>query len=277
MNKYEAIQLRNSVRTFLKDDLSKDDFSIINEILLTHESMKGPFGHSFEVTLKINNSEDTNNQKIGTYGVLKNVPLYMVGVCDNEIQSIIDFGYIFENIILALTSKGYGTCWLGGTFKRKDFNKDLEGNKIIPAISPIGYMSKKRSLTEKIVRSTASSNNRLDFDNLFLDPSFKTLNRNENTDLIDCLDLVRKGPSASNKQPWRIIVDEEAKIYHFYLERTKNYARFLKYDIQALDIGIALSHFEIGLKHYKIEFTEEYIDNAPEKEGLEYIISLKEK
>ena len=72
-----------------------------------------------------------------------------------------------------------------------------------------------------------------------------------------------------------MIVDYENNVYHFYLARTKNYAKLLKYDIQALDIGIALAHFEIGLKHYEIMYSREKLENHPTKDGWEYIISLK--
>jgi len=60
--------------------------------------------------------------------------------------------------------------------------------------------------------------------------------------------MVRIAPSASNKQPWRIVKIEGA--WHFFLERTKGYGdgiifKLLKLaDIQRLDMGIAMCHFE---------------------------------
>jgi hypothetical protein len=61
--------------------------------------------------------------------------------------------------------------------------------------------------------------------------------------------MVRIGPSASNKQPWRVVKDDNA--FHFYLQRTKGYrenslTRFLGLaDLQRLDMGIAMCHFEL--------------------------------
>ena len=274
MKLHEAVYQRISTRTFQQKQLSKDDLKSINKILSTHEEMIGPFGHSFDFTFIMNDSNRINGNKIGTYGIIKNVPAYLVGVCDNNMPSIIDFGYIFEHIILELTTQEFGTCWLGGTFKRKDFNIELNDSEIIPAVSPIGYPASKRSFTEKIVRNVAKSDNRLAFNELFFDVDFNSLNIEIGTDMIDCLSMVRKAPSASNKQPWRIIVDQNNHVCHIYLARTKNYAKLLNYDIQALDIGIALAHLEIGLTHYKHNFERQTIDEHPTKDGWEYIISL---
>ena len=61
--------------------------------------------------------------------------------------------------------------------------------------------------------------------------------------------MVRLGPSASNKQPWRIIKDGNA--WHFYLQRTRGYGDGLTFkllrlaDLQRVDMGIAMSHFEL--------------------------------
>jgi len=63
------------------------------------------------------------------------------------------------------------------------------------------------------------------------------------------LDMVRLGPSARNKQPWRIIWDGDA--WHFYLQRQKDRtiklasALMLIEDLQRIDMGIAMCHFEL--------------------------------
>ncbi|MGH4140908.1 hypothetical protein [Clostridium sp.] len=47
------------------------------------------------------------------------------------------------------------------------------------------------------------------------------LNEDSAGEYVVPLEMVRLGPSASNKQPWRIIKDKNA--YHFFLCRTKGY------------------------------------------------------
>ncbi|MCD4826383.1 MAG: hypothetical protein K8Q99_01225 [Acholeplasmataceae bacterium] len=275
MNLYEAISKRISVRTYEKKSIDQFDIKTIKNILSKYESIKGPFGHSFEFNYSQNNSDDTNGKKIGTYGLLKNVPAYIGGVCQNFKDAIIDYGYVFEHIILELTALGFGTCWLGGTFKRDDYKKDLKVNQIIPAISPVGYPSINRSIAEKMLRRAANSDHRLPFEQLFFDMCLNPLSEDFNDYITDSLLLIRKGPSASNKQPWRIIVDKDNLIYHLYLERTPNYAKMLNYDIQALDIGIAIAHFEISLKKHMISYKKEILENHPKNEHFEYIISFQ--
>ena len=58
------------------------------------------------------------------------------------------------------------------------------------------------------------------------------------------------GPSATNKQPWRIV--RRGADWHFYLLRTKGYGKgspFFKLlriaDLQRVDLGIAMCHFEL--------------------------------
>ena len=66
------------------------------------------------------------------------------------------------------------------------------------------------------------------------------------------LEMVRLAPSASNKQPWRIV--REGRRWHFFLQRTPGYSgglagRLLKVeDIQRVDIGIAMCHFELAAR-----------------------------
>jgi hypothetical protein len=63
-------------------------------------------------------------------------------------------------------------------------------------------------------------------------------------------------PSASNKQPWRVIKDNNQAAFHFYLRRTPGYDKlFNEIKLQHVDMGIALCHFtlsskELGLPGY---------------------------
>ena len=272
----EAILNRVSTRTFTNESLNRNDIERIIEVVKDYEEVEGPFKNKFKFTFNLNDKTKTNGKKIGTYGMLKNVPAFIGGVCKNEKQSIVDFGYMFQNIILELTGLGYGTCWLGGTFKRKDYRSELKDNEIIPAISPVGFRAEKRSLVDRTLRSAAQSNNRIAFEKLFFNyDSLVPLKENSKSIFNSSLKLVRRGPSASNKQPWRIYV--ENKTAHVYLERTKGYAKPLRYDIQALDAGIALSHLEVGLKPEGL--TYEFYEEKQPKEILnnEYIISVKVK
>ena len=71
------------------------------------------------------------------------------------------------------------------------------------------------------------------------------------------LEMVRLGPSASNRQPWRVVKGGEK--WHFYLQRSPGYQerRLVKLyttaDLQRIDMGIAMCHFELTLKELGLE------------------------
>lgn len=93
--------------------------------------------------------------------------------------------------------------------------------------------------------------------------------------LFQPLEMVRLAPSAVNKQPWRMIVTEEA--VHFYLQRSKGFSGG-KLDMQKMDLGIALCHFELMAKELGI-YTE-FVMEEPSiscKDGAEYIASYRYK
>jgi len=58
--------------------------------------------------------------------------------------------------------------------------------------------------------------------------------------------MLRLGPSASNRQPWRVVKEPGRDIFHLYVRRSKGYDKLIKaVDLQRLDMGIAMSHFEL--------------------------------
>ena len=271
----EAILSRVSTRTYNKKQLSGENVKIINNILVKYESVNGPFDHFFKFNFRFNDSKSTEGKKIGTYGVLRHVPGFISGTCMNDFKSLVDFGFVFERIILALTTEKFDTCWIGGTFKRKAFQKKLADNEVVPAISPVGYRAKNRTMIDKFIRKAAESDNRKIFGELFKD--YNTLEQLNDTfvnPIMQCLNFVRRGPSASNKQPWRLYLDND--VVHFYIKRTPRYpSDNFPYDIQALDIGIAISNFTVGLEYFDLKYSYFHNDKAKEFDFNEYVISIK--
>lgn len=87
--------------------------------------------------------------------------------------------------------------------------------------------------------------------------------------------MLRLAPSASNKQPWQIIKDGSS--FHFHLEESKLYRMILKYNLQRLDMGIAMCHFELtvnqlGLKG-KWKKENQVLDINNKKSNIKYIVS----
>ena len=265
---YQAIELRTSIRTYEKKPLSDNDILKVKNILLSVGEKLGPFNN--KVRFFYVKNEKTTGHKIGTYGFIKNPPSFIGGVVKNTLTGMVDFGFLFEEIILRLTLENLGTVWLGGTYDRKDFDIHQEDDEIIAAISPVGYPS-NQSIREKIIRGFAHANHRKPFSELFFENKDLTI-IDTNHKYNKYFKVIQSAPSASNKQPWRVVLINDT--FHFYLKRTKGYGNFLKLDIQAIDMGIAISHLYLTLieDNYSPSFVNESPINLVESE---YIISVK--
>jgi nitroreductase len=268
----DAINNRISVRTYQKKPLTAKDEKDVKELLLKLKELKGPFKN--QVRLFFYDSPyvgDEVNIQIGTYGFIKNPPAFVAGCVKNTFESIVDYGYVFEKVILEITKLGLGTVWLGGTFNRDAFDYLLAEGEIVPAITPVGYPAEKKSIREKLIRKSAKGDSRKPFNEMFFENDLKTPLSDSNI-AAKYLELVRVGPSASNKQPWRAVV--KGNKVHFYLEKTKGYAESLSFDIQALDLGIAICHFESGLITDKKSYAIGVDQDHPIFDSLKYIISF---
>lgn len=271
----ELIKTRYSVRTYDSKQLTNE---IKNELKDYGSSIDGPFSPKVRIEL-INHSDimEVSGGKIGTYGVIKGAEDYIAAIVDSGEKDLEQLGYVLEKFILFATSKKLGTCWLGGTFKKSDFLKlvTLKGNELFPIVSPIGYPKDKKSTIESFMRFAAGSNHRKPWIELFFNQNLNTqLTPEIANEYEQALEGVRLAPSASNKQPWRIVKVRNA--YHFYLKPNKGYGDKLGYNIQRIDMGIAMCHFEIILEELGINGSWQ-IDN-PEldtstKEHLNYTVS----
>ena len=249
----DTIKRRISVRTYNDKRITEEIFGQISTVLEKFQEEPGPFGNcsKFQI-LKLDKEESLQGVKLGTYGFIKGHMAYLSAVCSKEDNAIIDMGYSFEKVILEMTRMELGTCWIGGTFSRESFMQfiDVKDNELIGAITPIGHASDKNRLKEKIIRRTAGSDQRKPWDQIFFKNDFLTeLKKEDAGELKIAFEMVRLGPSASNKQPWRLVLAKQDGniIVHFYLDFDPKYTGNSKlgYPIQKLDIGIAMCHFEL--------------------------------
>ena len=209
---------------------------------------------------------------LGTYGVIKAPAGYILEAIKKGPFDLESFGYAMEALILSATRIGLGTCWLGGTFTKSVFARKMEvtPDETVPAVMAFGEIADKRRMTEKIIRWGARASKRKQWQSLFFDRSFGThLDEKRAGAYRIPLEMVRIGPSGSNKQPWRIVRD--FPYFHFYLQRTKGYyERNKRYfgmaDMQRIDMGIAMCHFEHTCR--ALALNGEWIMEDPRIDGL---------
>jgi hypothetical protein len=182
----------------------------------------------------------------GTYGVVTGASSFLIGVLKRSERCFLDYGYLFEAAILDITSLGLGTCWMGGTFDRTFFSEMAQPlpDEIIPSMSPVGVIAQKRSPIDTMFALTAGSRKRKPWSSLFFQDSFGSpLHEGAAQSYALPLEMIRLAPSASTKQPWRIVMNETG--FPFFLARTFGYSMLFKdVDLQGIDLGIAMFHFE---------------------------------
>lgn len=244
----KAIETRKSTRTFQKEPLSPVDIEKISGYLNKPENLIGPFGYQFEFELLIE-SEERDKDQIGTYGFIKNPQGYILGSSILETKSLFDYAYVLENIVLYLTAIGVGTCWLGGRFQKQEAMSQLslKENEIIPAITPIGYPQEKQRLKERMIRSVLQARKRKPEEQLFYYEAFGQPLGDRAEEFRQALHYVRIGPSAQNKQPWRLVFGNNLTQVHFYVTNPLADNPLYMCEPQYLDIGIAYNHFKTGL------------------------------
>ena len=186
------------------------------------------------------------------------------------------FGYTFEKVVLFAQSLGVGTTWIAGTMDRKAFERAvcLNENEVMPCICPLGYPAEKMSLRETMMRKGVKADSRFDFEKLFFDGSFdKPLSAENAGELRLPLEMVRLAPSAVNAQPWRIVHCGDC--VHFYEKRGRGMASEA-WDIQKIDMGIALCHFELGAIESGLRPALHLeAPGIPDRDGLIYIASFR--
>jgi len=255
----EVIQQRYSCRTYQREPLSGDLQRKLGTFAAS--STRGPLGFQARFELVADSEQEPNKlRSLGTYGFIQGASAYLVGAMDRDNFSPEDYGYLLEKIVLYATDLGLGTCWLGGTFTKSSFASKInaKSDELVPAVSPVGYIAEKPRRIETWLKGRRGTKHRLSWPELFFDSEFGTHLRREDLDGYgEALEMVRMGPSASNRQPWRIL--RQGDQWHFYLQRTPGYRdnRLTRWttvaDLQRIDMGIAMSHFEltaleIGLK-----------------------------
>ncbi len=264
---------RTSRRSFQPKPLEESIRSRIQQML--DENIKGPFGNRCSFRL-IERFDDQNKRyKLGTYGFIQGAQYFIVGMVKVAPMAFVDYGFLLEKIILELTEMGLGTCWLGGTFDRSEFAKavHLEEGWLIPAITPVGYATANRSIGDSLIRFGAGSKKRKNWEELFFDQHpTSPLTESDAAGARHCLEAVRLAPSASNNQPWRVI--RRDNYLDFYLERKPGYRKlFSAVDLQMVDMGIALCHFELQAKETGTIIAWKKRNENPQVFDWEYIIS----
>jgi nitroreductase len=279
----ELVKERFSCRTYLDVLIEEEKRQKLEEVCASVNA--GPFGIPTRFKLVATTEGDTEALKgLGTYGFIQGATGFVLGAVGDGDGNLEDFGYLMERIVLFATDLGLGTCWLGGTFTKSRFaaRMGLRDGEMMPAVVSVGYISDKRGLIDRLIREGAGAKVRHSWGRLFFDgPSGASLSREAAGAYAVPLEMVRLGPSASNKQPWRIV--KNGYVWRFFLQRTPRYrARNRPFlgvaDMQRIDMGIAMCHFELTASESDLKghWTVEESPIGKPDSGMEYTASWVE-
>ena len=248
----DLVRKRFSCRSYLDQPIEPDTRQELKDFVLS--GVPGPLGTRPRFDLVAATEGDRKALRgLGTYGFIRGATGFIIGAVAPGEHNLEDFGFQMERIILRATDLNLGTCWLGGTFNKSRFARMIALGKgeSVPAVVSLGYIADKPRRLDAVIRSGAGAEHRLPWDRLFFEARFGVPLSPEVAGAFAVpLQMVRLGPSASNRQPWRIVRD--GSTWHFFLQRTPGYreGRLMRFfqidDMQRIDMGIAMSHFELA-------------------------------
>lgn len=144
-------------------------------------------------------------------------------IITDEPHSRVNAGILGESFVLEAAAMGLGTCWVTGSFKRKELHLPLARNEAVLAVISVGTPA--APLTPPTTRHRKAPEH-------FCRGDFHTWPE----ELQDAAALVQAAPSAMNMQPWALYMGPKDE---FVLDAS---------DRAQLDAGIALCHAELALE-----------------------------
>ncbi len=153
MDLFEAIEKRRSVRAYLPDPVPEDKMKRILEAARLAPSAGNIQPWHFIV---VTDQQKRRKLSEGMFAkFLSESPVVVVGCGDRKASPnwfMVDTTIALQNIVLAATSEGLGTCWVG-SFKEEDVKKFLSIPErfSVVALLAVGYPRRKLDLAGKIL------------------------------------------------------------------------------------------------------------------------------
>ncbi|MBT9779149.1 nitroreductase [Clostridium sp. MCC353] len=247
MNLYEAISGRKSVRKFSEALLPQ---KMLDQILAFCRKA-ALLDYEIETKAEILDNTKGSVRLKGLWKV--NAPYYLVLSSQDKKGCERNGGYLAEQVVLYLTAKGLGSCYLGGS--KADVLLPRGWKEII--VIAFGY-------AQGVLLREASRAKRLSLKDLCI---FKE-EPSENVKTI--LKAARLAPSSMNTQPWRFIVYKD----HFSLFSCRDRLPVpMLSSMREFNIGIVLAHIMLAAEELWLRMgfeVEESLSRKVYKNG-EYV------
>ena len=205
----QLIDRRYSCRTYLEEPIDADRQRLLTEYLGSLGD--APLGSRARFALVAATEHDRDSLKgLGTYGFIKDATGFIVGAVERGRKTWRTTATCWSRSSSCATDLGLGTCWLGGTFTKSSFanRSRCARDETMPAVwrsagSPIGHAgsgahppsacaaagaARRAPLLPRRIRNAAAEHG-----------------RRRRVYRRPCWKWCAWAPSATNKQPWRIV------------------------------------------------------------------------
>ena len=260
----DLIRQRRSIRTFDGRPLSAEDRAALEAYTA---SLTNPF--SIPVTFRLLEAEAHGLSS----PVIVGAGTYLAAKVERVPNFEIAYGYSFEKACLYALSRGIGTVMLAASLNRAAFEGAMavKDGEVMPVASPVGYPAERKSIRESLMRKGLRADDRKPFERLFFEGGFDRPLPQSNP-WAKALEMARWAPSATNGQPWRAVVEGDS--VHFYEARSMKESPLG--DIQKVDVGIALAHFDMTLEEAGVKGIYSFSDpGLPAPENTHYIVTWR--
>lgn len=240
MNLYQMIFKRRSIRKYKFEEIPEQ---VLKDIL-SFAGRVSPLCPEIDVKLEIRDNLEGSRSVKGMWKV--EAPYYLTFYSQEKEGYMMNAGYILEPVLLYMTGKGLGTCYLGMTRVQ---GQAPEGMKSVITVA-FGY-------PKMLLYRDPATAKRLPLNELCI---FKD---EIGEPMKNILKAVRLAPSAMNTQPWRFIV------YHdrIYIFSCKEFLPSISMKtMRDMSMGIMLSHLSIAAEelwmNLKIEVEEQMVKKS---------------
>jgi len=239
---YQSIFRRKSVRKY---EMTPLDASVTDEVSRLIPSLKPLFDIRTDISL-------VQGDTIRGLLALK-APHYLVMSSENREGYLVNAGFILQQMDLALSAMGLGSCWVG-------------------LAKPSGNIAIKPGMEFVIAMAFGKAAGSLYRDSLS-EFKRKPLGKIANVPEDPLLEAARLAPSSVNSQPWYF--KKEADRIHAYCIRTGGLKALIYERLNQIDMGIALCHVWLAGLHLGKDPVFARQPEFPEAPaGYEYVISV---
>lgn len=195
----------------------------------------------------------------GSYARVDGAPSALVFIGQDHAPGVPEqVGYVGQAAVLEATALGLGTCWIAGLFspaKAAQLARLLENERVY-AVSPLGRPADRLSGKERLFFRSGGSRRRRPLEHIALGLATKDWP----SWALAGVRAAQLAPSAQNRQPWRFRVAGSDVVLSFDGPESAHISK-------RLDCGIAMLHFELGVRHFGRSGSWELPPTRPEDEG----------